>query len=86
MQKQTEQVFYNIGQQLQACNSDFEHLISITCYVTDITQMKAFRRGRDRFLDQENPPTSTVVQVERLLDERCMVEISAVAVNAAPGF
>lgn len=80
LQKQTEQVFYNISQQLKASGGNLTHLVRIDCYLTDISNLEAFRRGRDRFIASDRPPTSTLVQVGGLTVEGCMIEVSAVAI------
>jgi enamine deaminase RidA (YjgF/YER057c/UK114 family) len=80
LEKQTAQVFLNIEQELDARVDGLNNLVSITCYLTDASQMEAFRRGRDRMLDPESPPSSTVVFVDELAEEGAMVMVSAVAV------
>jgi enamine deaminase RidA (YjgF/YER057c/UK114 family) len=80
LEKQTAQVFLNIEQQLEGQVGGLSNLVSITCYLTDASQIDAFRRGRDRMLDPEAPPSSTVVVVDELPVEGAMVMVSAVAV------
>lgn len=80
LEAQTDQVFQNIGGQLRQHGGTLADLVRIDCYFTDLTQLDGFRAARDRYVNVEAPPTSTAVQVARLVDERFLIEISAVAV------
>jgi reactive intermediate/imine deaminase len=76
---QAQQVFANLEAALAAGNARFEHVVKITVFVTDFSDIQAFRGVRaSRF--GANPPASTLVQVVRLARPELMIEIEAVAV------
>ncbi|HTE56430.1 MAG TPA: RidA family protein [Kofleriaceae bacterium] len=81
---QSEQVFANIAAGLKACGASFGDVVKLTIYVTDISQMTAFRSVRDRYVNTERPPASTLVQVAGLVLEGLLLEIDVVAVVEAP--
>jgi len=78
---QTAQVFRNVLAALEAAGAGPRSLVKITTFVTDITQIAAFREIRDQFLDPAHQPASTLVQVARLVRPEWMIEIEAVAVR-----
>ena len=76
---QTEQVFANLQLALEAVGAGFEHVVKLTIFVTDMTQMPIVREVRNRYVDTSRPPASTAVEISRLAREELMVEIEAVA-------
>ena len=50
-------------------------------FVRDIGQVGALRAIRDEYVDTEQPPASTLVEVSRLFRDDVLVEIEAVAVK-----
>jgi enamine deaminase RidA (YjgF/YER057c/UK114 family) len=80
LEKQTEQVFENIKTLVEKSGGTMKDIVNIECYFTDISRIAAFRKARDKYIDRKNPPTSTAVQVERLVNPDFLIEINAVAV------
>jgi enamine deaminase RidA (YjgF/YER057c/UK114 family) len=78
--QQTEQVFLNMQNILKELGGDMRHVVKIGCYLTDITQLPAFRQARDRFIDTVHPPASTLVQVSKLFRDDVLVEVEATAI------
>ena len=78
---QTTQVFSNLVAALEAAGATTRHLVKLTTFVTDLSDIAAFRRIRDQFLDKDHLPTSTLVQVTRLVRPEFMIEIEAMAVR-----
>ena len=78
---QTTQVFRNLVAALDAAGTTTSQLIKLTTFVTDLSDIGAFRRIRDQFLDKDHLPASTLVQVTRLFRPELMIEIEAVAVR-----
>lgn len=78
---QTTQVFSNLVAALEAAGATTRHLVKLTTFVTDLSDIAAFRRIRDQFLDKDHLPTSTLVQVTRLFRPEFMIEIEAMAVR-----
>jgi reactive intermediate/imine deaminase len=77
---QTEQVFKNLQAALESCGAGFQHVVKLTLFVTDISQVSVLREIRTRYVNSANPPASTLVQVKGLVREEFLVEIEAVAV------
>jgi reactive intermediate/imine deaminase len=80
LEKQTEQVFENIKALVEKSGGTMKDVVSIECYFTDISRIAEFRKARDKYIDPENPPASTAVQIERLVNPDFLIEINAIAV------
>ena len=77
---QCVQVFENLKAGLEAVGASFKDVVKINIYVTDISQLQAFREVRDKYVNKENPPASSMVEVSKLVSEDFLIEIDAVAV------
>lgn len=80
MEKQTEQVFMNIEKLVEKAGGSMNDLVQTDIYLTDIRQIQKFRDARDKFINLENPPISTLVEVKSLFREDVLIEIGATAV------
>lgn len=80
---QTKQVFENIKAALTAAEASFDDVVKLTFFVTDITQMQTVREIRDVYVNTENPPASSAVEVRKLIKEEFYIEIEAIAVANA---
>lgn len=81
---QAEQVFANLKTALAAADASFDDVVRLNMYVTDMKQLKALRVARDRYINLQRPPTSTLVEVNRFVLDGAMVEIDATAVIGEP--
>ncbi|XRD77590.1 RidA family protein [Dyella marensis] len=77
---QAEQVFANIDTALKASGASFRNVVKLNMYVTDMTQLKALRAARDKYVDVRHPPASTLVEVSKLGREGLLLEVEATAV------
>jgi enamine deaminase RidA (YjgF/YER057c/UK114 family) len=77
---QTWQVFENIKAALESVGATFKDVVKMSSYLVDISQLPVFREVRDKYVNIENPPASTTVEVSRLFREEFLLEIEAVAV------
>ncbi|GII82004.1 enamine deaminase RidA [Sphaerisporangium rufum] len=77
---QTRQVFLNLRAALAAAGAELADVVKLTVYLTDLTDLAAFRRVRDEFISLERPPASSLVQVAGLVHPAFRVEIDALAV------
>jgi enamine deaminase RidA (YjgF/YER057c/UK114 family) len=75
---QVENTFQNIGRCLAAAGAKFDDIVKINYYVTDLANTTELRRVRAKYLNQQNPPASTLVQVG--LGGGLLVEIEAIAI------
>lgn len=80
MLAQAEQVFQNLQAALTAVGAGFEHIVKLTYYLVDISQIQAVRDVRDRYLNPERLPASTAVEVRQLVNRSFLLEIDAIAV------
>lgn len=78
--RQTEQVFLNIRNIVSASGGTMDDLVKIGVYMTDITRVQVFRDIRDRFINPQAPPTSTLVEVSKLFRDDLLIEIEATAI------
>jgi enamine deaminase RidA (YjgF/YER057c/UK114 family) len=80
---QTRQVFDNLQAALQAVGAGFEQLVKLTFYLVDATQLPVVREVREQYLNPQQPPASTAVEVRRLARDDLLIEVEAVAVLAS---
>ncbi len=79
LKAQTRQVFENLKSALAACGATSDHVVNITVFMTDVSEIQTFREVRDRYFTKQLP-ASSLVQVVRLARPELMIEIEAVAV------
>ena len=79
---QLDQVFANLKATLQAAGGDFSAVARVTIYVRDydVSQLPTIRSVRDRWIDTQRPPASSLVGVASLFHPDVLVEIDAIAV------
>jgi enamine deaminase RidA (YjgF/YER057c/UK114 family) len=77
---QTRQVFANLKTALASAGADFNHVVKLTYYLLDISQIQVIRAERDRFVNTQAPPASSAVEVRRLFRDDLLIEVDAVAV------
>lgn len=78
--EQTEQVFTNIKNIIAESGGTMNDVIKIGIYMIDITQVQAMRDVRNKFFNQQKPPTSTLVQVSKLVRDDLLIEIEATVI------
>lgn len=66
--KQSMQVFENIKIALETVGLNFKDVIKLTFFLTDISQMGSVRSVRDNYIDLDNPPCSSAMEVKRLVN------------------
>ena len=79
---QARQVFDNLQAALEAVGAGFAQVVKLTYYLVDARQLPAIREVRDHYLNPDQPPASTAVEVRRLVREELLLEVEAVAVVA----
>ncbi|MFC4765001.1 RidA family protein [Dyella koreensis] len=78
---QAEQVFANLKTALEASGASFDNVVKLNMYVTDMSKLQALRAARDKYINTQKPPASTLVEVNRLSKEGLLLEVEAVAVT-----
>jgi enamine deaminase RidA (YjgF/YER057c/UK114 family) len=76
---QSRQVFENLQAAVEAAGGTFRNIVKLNVYIVDVAKLADYREIRDRYIDINHPPTSTVLQVAALFRPEFMVEIAAVA-------
>jgi reactive intermediate/imine deaminase len=80
---QTRQVFDNLQAALHAVGASFDHVVKLTYYLVDAAQLPVVREVRDQYINTQQPPASTAVEVRRLVRDDLLIEVEAVAVTAS---
>lgn len=80
MERQAQQVFTLLGRLLADQGAGFGDVVSIRTFVTDMGLLPAYGAVRARHLPGP-PPTSTTVEVTRLVRPEALVEVDLVAVT-----
>lgn len=78
--KQAEQVFLNIRSIVEDAGGNMDNVVRTGIYMIDVTQVQTFRDIRNKFINPEKPPTSTLVQVSKLFSDEWLIEIEATAI------
>jgi enamine deaminase RidA (YjgF/YER057c/UK114 family) len=80
---QLEQVFKNLQATVEAAGGDFNDVVKLNFYCpegVDPALIPQVRAIRDKYLNTQNPPTSTFVVVHRLVRPEWLIEVEAMAV------
>ena len=77
---QTTQVFKNLDAALAAVGATFQHVVKLTSFLLDISQIAIVRAIRDQYVNTQQPPASSAVEVRRLFRDDLLLEIEAIAV------
>ncbi len=80
IEAQTEQVFTNLKAALAAAGATLADVVKMTFYLTDMGDLPSVRTVRDRHMDPERLPASSLTQVAALVSPQFRVEIDAVAI------
>lgn len=79
MRAQAQQVFENLHTALRSVGASFNDVVKVTYFITDMAQLPVVREVRDQFIQPENLPASTAVEIRRLAREEYLLEIEAIA-------
>lgn len=77
---QTIQIFENIKDILETCNASLNDIVKLGIFISDISQIAGYREARDQFINSDNPPASTLVEVKGLFRSDVIIEIEVTAV------
>jgi len=79
MSAQVRQVLENLQTVLASQGADFSNVVKVNIFTTDIDSFRESSAVRREYLG-DHPPTSTLVQIERLARPAFLVEIEAIAI------
>jgi enamine deaminase RidA (YjgF/YER057c/UK114 family) len=77
---QAVQVFENLKSALESVGADFSHVVKLNHYLLDAKNLLTLREVRDLYVNVEQPPASTLVEISQLFREGFLIETEAVAV------
>jgi enamine deaminase RidA (YjgF/YER057c/UK114 family) len=80
---QAEQVFKNLDAAVKGAGGSFRDVVKLNYYCAEVIDPAAItqvREIRDKYVNTQNPPTSTFVVVRRLVRPEWLIEVEAVAV------
>ena len=83
---QVEQIFGNLRIAIEAAGGTMADIVKLNYYLVaevDTSEVPKFRSVRDRYVNVEKPPASTLVVVTRLARPGWLIEIEAVAAFGA---
>jgi reactive intermediate/imine deaminase len=80
LQTQTTQVFTNLAAALAAVGASFQQVVKLTYFLLDISQIAVVRGIRDQYINTQQPPASSAVEVRRLFRDDVLIEVEAIAV------
>lgn len=81
---QLDLVFANIAATLKAAGTDFSSVVRLTYYIRDFDQsmLAEIRDVRDRWVNTQCPPASSLIGVAALFHPDVLIEVDAMAVIA----
>lgn len=77
---QSRQVFQNIQSVLEYCGANFNDIVKLGIFTTDISKIAEFREVRDRFINTTNPPASSLLEVKGLFRKDVFIEVEVTAI------
>ena len=82
LQVQTVQVYENLKTALQAAGATFNDVVKLNTYIVNYKpeQVAIVRSVRSNYISKENPPASTLIGVQALVNPDFLIEIEAIAV------
>lgn len=80
VEKQTEQIFKNIEIILKEYGGTGKDIIKLGIFITDISKTPDFRKVRDLYINLQNPPVSSLIEVSKLFRDDVLIEVEATAV------
>ncbi|MEZ4565264.1 MAG: RidA family protein [Thermomicrobiales bacterium] len=79
-QAQVRQAFENARLALEAVDMTFNDVVKLQFFLTDIANLPLVRGIRDEYINTDQPPASTSVQVVALFRPEVMFEMDVVAI------
>jgi len=81
--EQTAGCLDNLRTLLRAADADLDHLVDLTCFLTDMKHYDGFNKVYNTYFHAASGPTRTTVAVHQLPHPNLLVEIKAIAVAPA---
>jgi reactive intermediate/imine deaminase len=78
---QARQVFENLTRALEAADASWHDVVKLNYFLRDVGEITSVRAIRDEYVDTEQPPASTLVEVSGLFRDDALIEVEAVAIR-----
>lgn len=79
-QAQVRQAFENVRLALEAVDMTFNDVVKMQFFLTDIANLPQVREIRDAYINTDQPPASTSVQVVALFRPEVLFEMDVIAI------
>jgi len=76
---QAIQVFENLNAALASVGATFANVVKINNYLLDLNQLPVYREIRNNYINLQNPPASTALEVSRLAKSEYLLEVEVIA-------
>ena len=81
IETQARAAFANAARVLAAAGASFKDVVKMVIYCSDIDRQRtAIRKVRGEFVDKEQPPASTMIEVAKFAEPGMLIEIDVTAV------
>nr|WP_315027106.1 RidA family protein [uncultured Chryseobacterium sp.] len=80
IEEQSHQIFRNIENILKEYGGTGKDIIKLGIFTRDISKTPDFRKVRDLYINLQNPPVSSLVEVSKLFRDEVLIEVEATAV------
>jgi enamine deaminase RidA (YjgF/YER057c/UK114 family) len=81
IETQARAAFENVARVLAAAGASFKDVVKMVVYCSDIDRQRAaIRKVRAEFVDREQPPASTMVEVAKFAEPGMLIEVDVTAV------
>ncbi|KUO39595.1 MAG: hypothetical protein APZ16_00500 [Candidatus Hadarchaeum yellowstonense] len=75
---QAKQVFENLKKVVTQSGGNLKNIVEITAFLTDMNNVDKFREVRRKYFE-DYWPVCTIVEVSRLISEKWMIAVKAIA-------
>ncbi len=79
-EQQAEHIFQSIKSIVEKAGGSMDNVIKLTNYVTDVANLPTFRKVRDKYINTNQPPASTTMEVSKFVKDDLLLEVEVVAV------
>ena len=79
-EQQAEHIFAAIKQIVEKAGGSMENVVKLTNYLTDISNLPAFKKVRDKYINIAQPPASTTMEVSKFVKDELLLEVEAIAI------
>jgi 2-iminobutanoate/2-iminopropanoate deaminase len=77
---QAEVIFQNLKAYIEELGGSMSDIVKLTNYLTNIDDLKAFIKIRNKYVNTKQPPAATTIEVSKLFAEGLVLEVEAVVV------